>query len=106
MPRGIWIKAIALGILAEPGPLAPAAAQSAPGSMGARSQAEVRISVRVMPRFKVQADSAAHRPGKAGSPAVTLTGNTPSLRFALVTQPGTEAPASATGRLLVLVVPD
>jgi hypothetical protein len=59
-----------------------------------------------MPRFKVQADSAAHRLGKPGSPAVTLTGNTPSLRFALVTQPGTEAPASATGRLLVLVVPD
>jgi hypothetical protein len=58
-----------------------------------------------MPRFKVQTDSAAHRLGK-GSPAVTLTGNTPSLRFALVTQPGTEAPASATGRLLVLVVPD
>ena len=106
MPRGIWIKTIALAILAELGPLAPAAAQSSPGRMGARSQAEVRISVRIMPRFKAQADSAAHQPDKVDSPAVTLTSNAPSLRFALVTQPGTAAAAGADGPLLVLVVPD
>ncbi|HJR82852.1 MAG TPA: hypothetical protein VJ775_02890 [Sphingomicrobium sp.] len=106
MPRPTLIEGAVLGILAMLLPAAPASAQSMYGTMGAKSQAEVRISVRVMPRFTLKAESAARQAARPDGRAITLASNAPGLRYALVTQPAAATRRSGRERLLVLVVPD
>ena len=101
-----WIRseAAALGILATVIPAAQAPAQSIRGTMGPRSQAEVRVTVRVMPRFTLQANSAKRDAGSTDIHPVTLSTNAPNLRYTLATRPA--AGGGVNGPVLVLVVPD
>jgi hypothetical protein len=101
-----WIRneAAALCILATVIPSAPASAQSIRGTMGPRSQAEVRLTVRVTPRFTLQANSAKRNAGGTDVHPLTLSTNAPDLRYTLATRPA--AGGGVNGPVLVLVVPD
>jgi hypothetical protein len=105
MARAIGIEGIVLGISAMVVPAAPAAAQSVGGAMGPTSQAEIRISIRVMPRFTFQSKAVARDAAKADQRSLTVSANAPTLRYAVVPQPAASS-RTATDRLLVLVVPD
>ena len=105
MARGIGIKGAVFCFLAMLASATAAAAHSTHGAMGPQSRAEVRISVSVMPRFELQADSAARADPKTDYSAIALTGNAPGLRYSSVTHPA-ESRQSGTKRLLVLIIPD
>jgi hypothetical protein len=104
--RKIPIKGAALAVPAMLILASGAEAQSIRGSIGSQSRAEVRISVNVMPRFKLQEKSRQHA-AKADGKALSISTNAPNLRYALVAQPAAANRSHAANEpLLVLVVPD
>jgi hypothetical protein len=66
-------------------------AQSIGGAMGQDSRATIQISLRVLPRFEVEAPVGTAQgsdPGESGRPIVPeLRSNAPDLRFATVLEP-------------------
>ena len=105
MARTIGIEGIALGILAMLLSAAQASAQAVRGAIGPKSQADVHVSVRVMPRFKLQSQSVPADSVKPGVRSLSFSTNAPNLRYAIMTRPVATG-RTADDRLLVLVVPD
>jgi hypothetical protein len=117
MPNWSWTRGICvMAVMLLPGSVA--SAHSIGGSLGPESRAEVKISVSVVPRFKVTPPLVS----KGGmiphidrpSQSIRISTNAPALRFSLVshpTAPGTILETSVAGERpaanrLVVVVPD